>query len=381
MKFRTLFFLVFPLLIIFSFLITPLDSDWWINNGKLFLDALMQHDFKGTYLSSLAQMHPGLSIDWISALIQFLLPASLQNLSVHLHNLVFSTFLVSCLFLGLKFLSKNFSKEALMLSAVYIALLPNLILFPRSTYLDWVVAGALFLSTALWIDYLNYRRTSTIVWIGILFGIAILTKYSAAFLLPGFFIAALIKGNPDKNLIKPLTIIVLVASTIFIIFFPALWVNPGYVLSNLFDKKEGIFNLSINTTTVVQVWEQLLRVSLKLNPMVLIGSVLTVICLFKRTTKKEMLLPAIVGLTYLILLIVSLHIIFLRGSDPLNFVAPIERYTFPVTMLFTVTFFEVIYQNEKLKKAYLLRNSLIILLFLYEIMMIAHYIILTYTLS
>ena len=105
MKFRTLFFLVFPLTI-FSYLIRPLDSAEWINDGKLFLNALLKADFKGTYLEANVQMHPGLSIEWISAIIHFILPANLQNFLLPLHNLVFSTIFSICLVLGLLIFSK-----------------------------------------------------------------------------------------------------------------------------------------------------------------------------------------------------------------------------------------------------------------------------------
>lgn len=379
MKFRNLFFLVFPL-IIFSYLIQPLDSSPWINNGKLFLNALLKADLRATYLDSNPQMHPGLSVEWISALIQFLLPAQLQNFLVPLHNLIFSTIFSICLSLGLSIFSKSFSRKALMSSAIYIILLPNLILIPGSTYLDWIISGTLFLSTALWLEYLNNKKFSLILWIGILIGVSFLTKYVSALIFPAFFIVALIKSLSIKSLIKPLATIFLIVSLIFVIFYPAMWIDPRHVLFSLFGKKESLYSFTVSGSNIEEVWKQFLRSSFKLNPIILIGSSLTLISFTKRV-KKEILLPAVAGFTYLICLIAVVHVIFYSRLELLTFVYQLDRYTLPATMLFTVTFFEAIYQNQTLKKSYLLRNTLIILLFLYEIIRIAYYIIAIYFLS
>lgn len=351
----------------------------WIQNGRLFLDAILKADFQETFYIDV-DVHPGLTVEWLSALLQFFLPSNLQYLLVPLHNVILSSFLAICLISGFSILSKNFSREAIVSSAVYIILLPSLIIVPGSTYLDWVLSGTLFLSAALWVGYLNNKKASLIFWVGVSIGLALLTKYKALFVFPAFLLGALLKSYSIKSLIRPVGSIFLIASVVFFLFYPAMWVDPGRVLFSLVIKNENSPYFTVSLSHIGEVWKQFLRIGINLNPMIFIGSVLTIFCLFTNKVKKEILLPGIVGLVYMISLVVAVHLIFYSRTQFLTSVYQLERYSLPAIMLFTVTFFGVIYENQRLEKSYLLRNTLIILLFMWEITKIAFYIMSTYSL-
>ncbi len=121
-----------------------------------------------------------------------------------------------------------------------IALDPFLIAHQRLLHLDGLLASFMLLAILAFLDFLNRRRTFSLVISAVATGLTLLTKTPGWFLLPFMFALALWKFWQERKKqawlfwLRSLAAWGLLAVFILFAFFPALWTAPVQVLQKMF---------------------------------------------------------------------------------------------------------------------------------------------------
>ena len=249
--------------------VTP-DEPAWLGRSAAFYYALVQRDFLATFQHS----HPGVTATWAGALafrwrypalasegdaktmknwqkVDIFLRQRGQNPLELLATARFFMALGSAVALGAAtfFAARLFGFWPALLGFLFIALDPFHLGLSRLLHLDGLVSSLMALSALAFLAYmLAGRRAFDLLVAGFAAGLAWLTKTPALFLLPFFGLVALVdltyrcKTAGPRQLASlwavswPVLIAALVAGLVFLIAFPAMWVDPVGTLSQMFTQ-------------------------------------------------------------------------------------------------------------------------------------------------
>ncbi len=266
--FLTLFiFLVFFVYRLPSLAFTFINNDdhHWKTRGYAFSSALSSLDFAGTAPT----YHPGVTLLWSQFfaiktygfmqdygytpayfnLSEFMLTHYVQ----HIFIVLFTSILAAFLYKGLEIISGK------KLALFFIVILIGEAFFTalaRTIHLDVLLSMLIYNSIVF--GYLGFsdlfgKKANVlnihIILGGVFMGLALLTKSSALILFPWylvcFFIALYFKNLDKRVLIKKSLSIFAIALVTFVIFWPAMWVNPINVLHSYFI--DGIKGTAIDS--------------------------------------------------------------------------------------------------------------------------------------
>ena len=268
--------------------ITNSDAGRWHRRSEKFLEGLKRGDFKETY----QRYHPGVTLMWINATVkqaafEYQLtytetPKTLENADYFpvIHGVSKAAMVVVLgvlLALQVYFLSKLFNSKVALVYLFLVSFEPYLVGIHRwfhQTSLETFLAFTSILALLLW--YKTGLKKPLIV-SAVLLGFSLLAKITTLILGPVFlaiFVTRLLKTKDLKDLwiFAACTI-----ATIFV-FFPALWVAPGYVFSKIYGAVSGAVSGDIRSELIplwVQPFYYLLTLGLKLSPVTLVLGVMS----------------------------------------------------------------------------------------------------------
>jgi 4-amino-4-deoxy-L-arabinose transferase-like glycosyltransferase len=260
--------------------ITP-DEYLWIERSGLFLEALLRADWAATFQVG----HPGLTTRWTGVLgilatyLPRLQTASgqllidshpstslrtgpfqdlLADMSAHLPEVLAATrcptaILTSMGVVGLYFLVRPlFGQRAALLSAVILALEPFYLALSRVIHHDALSTTFMALSLLSFMVHLREHRSFLYLALsGLMAGLAFLSKSPSLFLVPFTGLLSLGAYWLQKGSLWPLdwrrvaelgwdwAIWGLVAALVFVLLWPAMWVDPLGTIQGVIDKASG----------------------------------------------------------------------------------------------------------------------------------------------
>ena len=245
------------------------DEPLWLMRSANFYQALSVRDFKNTYQKE----HPGVLVTWAGTagfLRQY--PDIVKKVDYQFHGLpnfyfflrnhlvdavdvlasgrLFTVLLiVIASVLTFWYCLKLFGLIPALLGILLIALDPFTISLSRLLHLDGLVSALMLLSLLAFMRFMyQSRRTLDLLVSAVVAGLSWLTKSPAFFLIP--FIGALVLLNliqswrrPDQrnarviwSSVKPVLLWLFVACLIFVLLWPAMWVNPIWTLRQVFTQ-------------------------------------------------------------------------------------------------------------------------------------------------
>jgi hypothetical protein len=242
------------------------DERRWVERSGKFLIALANQDFATTYQKE----HPGVITMWAGAvgylvalpgekqaefLAGGLTPAehfaedSIEPIRIlKTSRQVLLILIAAALLIAYLVLDKLVGRLPAALATLFVALDPFYIAHTRVLHLDGILTTLVFLSLVLFLAYLHFdRRKLYLIASGIAAGLAFLAKSPALFLAP--FIALLmllellfrVRVERQSLTLKALLSVGLalavwggLAALTFLVFFPAMWVDPLGVLEKIF---------------------------------------------------------------------------------------------------------------------------------------------------
>lgn len=230
------------------------DSVRWHWRTVNFLDALKSYDLKDTY----QRYHPGVTLMISNSIVKQSIqtyditnspiPGALtyQNSQyfplIHKYSKLMNLVILATLFLVQLFaISKIFNFRISLVYGFLVSIEPYLIGVDRwfhLTSLETYFAFSAFIVFLLWE---KYEKTKYLVFSGLLFALAILTKVTALVLLP-LFLYLLVRKRSCFDFKKvAFTITIFFVTTFLFIFvlFPALWVAPLYTISKIWNGIAG----------------------------------------------------------------------------------------------------------------------------------------------
>lgn len=247
---------------------TP-DEPLWISRSGNFYYAITHKDFASTYQKE----HPGVTVMWIGT-IAYLLDfpeyrgSGVDQLKPNQTNyylekvaevsplklLTTSRVLIvltHCLLLLFAFLYawQIFGREVAIFAFLLIAFEPFYLALTRVFHLDALLGNFLLLSLLALIHYFQHRKFLDFIVAGVALGFAGLTKATAILFIPSLIAIIVINAGYEiannkhqkiKKILKEhiLTLIGLgiIAAIVFVLFFPAMWVDPLEVISQIIIK-------------------------------------------------------------------------------------------------------------------------------------------------
>jgi hypothetical protein len=235
------------------------DEQRWIERSVDFMYNLGRGD-----LASISSLHPGVTATWgfgLALVLRFALAGDLSSLwqmrADNYYDLpdllptaAFFTALITALTVAVAYLllRKLAGKRLALLAALLIALDPNLLAHSRRVHLDALLASFMYLSALSLLVYVAQEKQVPsrryLVLSAVMAGLAWLTKLPALYLIPftllalaGRYILSLGRLGWDWPTLwreaKGFLLWLAIAGLIFVVLWPAMWVNPGTVLSEL----------------------------------------------------------------------------------------------------------------------------------------------------
>jgi hypothetical protein len=223
----------------------------WHSRARTFFDAFLGGRWAETYLAP----HPGVITMWLAGLgreIALLFNPGFDGMAVHKRMAVelipFALVLSIGLVLAYFILKRLFGFSAAAFSTLLLALEPYDISISKIIHVDALVTTFMLLSALLLWLFLKENRWRWILFSGLLAGLALLTKTSALFLVPYFFLSLLVwqagiwwrqrqtAGGYDwlqgaAQILKASLIWLAAMVIIYFILWPAMWVQPLETLS------------------------------------------------------------------------------------------------------------------------------------------------------
>ena len=232
------------------------DANLWLNCFQHFGNAIFNSDFASTYVT----YHPGVISMWFASIIlqkkglifpgphpppgDFVTPnpnltpeiAECMRFYVYIPYLIISIIGILLVYYLIKRLFNN--KRLSLLTSLFLAFSPSYIGYTRN-YLDQdiILASFSIVSILCFLIYIKEERFKFLIFSGISFGLALLTKIPAVTIgITGAIILIFqkpLKLIKDKNPVKIFLSWVVTAAIIFIGLWPAMWVNPLNVIHRL----------------------------------------------------------------------------------------------------------------------------------------------------
>jgi hypothetical protein len=228
---------------------TNSDAVRWHQRSNRFEQAIKKQDFSHTYQS----YHPGVTLMWLTSGVEIALHLdaklrhyeykTLQHTEGYaLIDGLSKTVLVFILFVLLiyqfRLITELFDRPIALLYVLLIAIEPYMIGINRWYHLTSLEVFLTFTAFLTFLTWADLRIRKYIGLSGVLFGLAVLTKFSSLVSLPvflGIFLITLAKDKQRIVLNYLVEGLVFGAMTVlmFVIFFPAMWVAPVAVLAKL----------------------------------------------------------------------------------------------------------------------------------------------------
>jgi len=356
-----------------------IDSDRWFRRSVSFQDNLLKGDFKETY----QKQHPGAILMWLGGFGYKILTSSyLKIYGVGLDENIPDQFKLINFFLKfplviaiifLTFISFILVKKLLNKKVAYIYLTilfldPFLFFYTRQFHLD--VLMSLFAINAVLSACLYFKEsvnnTKYLIFSAIFSGLAFLTKTPSGAFILGIFLSIftiyLIKFKNYKSVIRYNLIYGIFVFLVYILAFPANWVNP------IKTTKQIIVD-SINNTKQsnplhlfdVVYWDigskyYILTFLFRFSPIIVLTNLLIFIFKFKDLILKKLPLSKICESNYFYLPFIGYGILLsLLIYNTKNY----ERYLIPFTIPLTIS--SAILINKLIKKTNLKENTFMII--------------------
>lgn len=241
--------------------LTP-DENLWIGRAAGFIDALSRGDLAGTFQVG----HPGVTTRWtagIAMLLQYLPGVAwkqgqfwlgqqpITEIPDHLMDVLVATrlptvLLFSGLVVAVYFLARRLvGSETALLGAVLLAFDPFGLAISRVIHHDALCTVFMTVSVLAFAAWLPGTQRRWLVVSGAAAGLACLSKATAVFLGP----AVLLIGFgypvsrrfaiPWKRLILGLLLWGIIAAVVFVVLWPAMWVDPVGTVRGVIEKATG----------------------------------------------------------------------------------------------------------------------------------------------
>jgi hypothetical protein len=349
------------------------DEPIWLMNSANFYQALWSGNWKNTFQLE----HPGVTITWAGTLgflwkfpgyvklvdgqlnkenkfREFLTSKSHSALDLLVAGRTFTALgVIFVLLLAFLLMARLVGWGLALLASFLIALDPYFIALSRLLHLDGLVAALMFLSLLAFLCYQTKgRRRLDLVISGVAAGLSWLTKSPAFFLIPFMGLLVLIElFNSWKRMgivelrhrtawmrivwqaASPWLVWLVIGGAVFILFWPAMWVDPIGTLSQVFGGAtgyalEGNSHVTFFAGQVIDVGQSVwyyypLSILWRISPPELIGVlVLAVACLLP---KKFGLSSDQRRMAWVMILFTLLFIIFITLSQK-----KADRYQIPV---------------------------------------------------
>lgn len=307
------------------------DEENWIKAGRSFKNALVELRPEKTFVPEVSH-RLGVSVLWVSSFVYITMGSFPAKYLVFMHR---STFLVLNLLLfaaALKVLQKHLDFSVCVLSVLYLFMNRLFPIIGRSTWLDQFLTMFGLLSISLWVSYLFKRRNSYLILSGVLNGLIMLTKY-AGWYFPLITITLTIiycfKTNCKiKDFIFPLIISLTISLLVFVLLYPAMWVDPMQVLFMRFSDTRTLVK------DISDAWFFIKE--LRLIDPVLISGIVFIILDWLKGRKNFLFFLGLGGGLYLSFYILTFISLSLFGRLDYPFLAGIYRYTFPAIPILSI---------------------------------------------
>ena len=240
------------------------DETKWVARAANFSSALSRRDLAHTYQSE----HPGVTTMWAGALgLKALFPAYANKAPAQLAPYELDRFLLDqgytplqslvagrqvmvlfnalALTLVFHYARRLMDLQTALLATVFFALSPFFIAHTHLMHLDGLAGSLMLLSLLAFLSYLDRERWPDLLLSGIGAGLAWLTKTPAMSLAPILLITALLlvwqkrRGGQAASVWNAgISFLAwgIIGSVTFVLFWPAMWVEPLHTLSRLFQE-------------------------------------------------------------------------------------------------------------------------------------------------
>ena len=329
------------------------DELLWLTRAPHFIDALLQGNYSGTYVT----IHPGVTVMWLSGVFMKLFLQPGMDFSQHLSVARFPVVLITSLGIVLMFflLRGLVPEKTAILASVLIAMDPFYLAYSRFIHLDALVTTFMALSLLSFLIWVRQPQKSVfLVMVGGFLGFALLTKQPAECLILFFLLALVIRQfiisyNGIRNLkktcadcfstvflrsiLKPFFVILIIAAVLFVLFWPAMWVAPvttvqklGAGLENVVENPHELNGYFLGVVTTTDNYGPLFYpvvLLMKLTPLTLIFSIVAILGLlysFRKSKFSDENLTVI----FLLLFIVLFCMLMTIGEKKF------DRYILPV---------------------------------------------------
>jgi hypothetical protein len=250
--------LIPALMFVLAFLpraVYPVSRGWlWYLRSIRFWDALLAGDWARTY----QRYHPGVTTMWVSGLALKLFawgrgltsdqllgvtPATIGTFDAAVAMGVLSlAFVVAlCVAWGYVLIRRITDARTALVGSFFMALDPFLIAFSKQIHLNALLTAFMIMSALFLFNHLVHKKRSDLVWSGVFAGLSLLTKLPALFLVPFTVLALAVYRLKESASLRSaiwelrfdfvkLLIWGGVAIAVFVLLWPAMWVEPLDVL-------------------------------------------------------------------------------------------------------------------------------------------------------
>ncbi len=237
----------------------------WYSRAVRFGDAVLAGDWAGAY----QRYHPGVPTMWFAG-IGLKVFAALRDLSseqlldtvpvkpgvvaeaVEAGVLPLALAIALCIALSYILLGRLVGRRVGFAAACLLALDPFYITYSRVLHVDAILTTFMLVSALSMLSYLQRDKKRDLVFSGVFGGLALLTKSPAIFLIPYAGLAAgvyRLVHRPEKEgnagwrrwaewlwrVSRTVMAWMLVAAVVFVIVWPAMWVQPGHALDKIVE--------------------------------------------------------------------------------------------------------------------------------------------------
>jgi len=210
------------------------DQELWVARSLAFFNALIQHNWAGTFQTT----HPGVTTMWLSGISLGLFYTEGMDFAQKLFLAEFPIALMTSIGIVLiYYLVKNiFNIKIAILSAVFMALEPFYIANSRFIHLDAMLTTFMVLSVLSLLAHLNDPDNKHYLFLaGSFTGLAFLTKLPSIFLILFLPFMMIVWYFPRTirfyETIKKTLLLFVISAVIFLILWPAMWVEPIEIIS------------------------------------------------------------------------------------------------------------------------------------------------------
>lgn len=259
MKIKYLVFYILIVVLFFTARIPQLgvdiinaDSARWHARSINFLNSVKKGDYKNTYQHN----QPGVILMWVESARLLIFKTELNTEKLNdshfyiANNISSKTFLV--IILGLLFtvslylLSNIFNNGVALIYGLIYSTEPFVIGIDRFFHVTSLETQLLFISMLLFIIYHKNSKKNHLIFSLIFYTLALLTKTSTLIILPVYISLLLYRFINFKN--KDIFYLIIIP-VVYFVLFPAMWVDPLFVLSKLNSGVTNAISTDIRSVT------------------------------------------------------------------------------------------------------------------------------------